>query len=271
MKTVMVGIDGSPGSQVSLRTAVDLTALCDGSLYAVAVVPDLGQGEVPVAERDMVQADAEDALSGTLGPWFEQALDACEKACATAEVRCERELLVGDPARVLAREAQGCDLLVIGAHGQTDSPATLIGHTTRRVLRHATKPILVTRGDYAPITTVIVGYDGTADSGHAVEWVADFAAAGDWAVHLVTGAFAGSDLAEAANRAAHIVTSREVEPHVRVVAGDAPSVLFDEAKTVGADLIAIGASPKGALTGFFIGEAWPDVVEQATVPVLCWR
>jgi nucleotide-binding universal stress UspA family protein len=267
----MVGVDGSPGSQAALRTAMDLTALCDGTLHAVAVVPDLGQGEVPVAERDMVQADAEDALSGTLSLSFEQALDACERACATAEIRCERELLVGDPPRVLAREAQGCDLLVVGAHGQTDDAATLIGNTTRRVLRHATKPVLVTRGDYAPITTVVVGYDGTADSGHAVEWAADFAAAGEWEVHLITGALVRSDLAEAARRAARIVTARGVEPQVRVVAGDAPDVIFDEAKAVGADLIAIGASPKGALTGFFIGESWPDIVEQATVPVLCWR
>ncbi len=148
---------------------------------------------------------------------------------------------------------------------------TLIGHTTRRVMRHATKPVLVTREEYAPITTVVVGYDGTADSGHAIEWTADFAAAGDWTVHLITGALPGTDLAGAARRAARLVTARGVEPEVRVVAGDAPDVLFDEAKAVGADLIAIGASPKGALTGFFIGESWPDIVEQAKVPVLCWR
>ena len=271
MKTIMVGVDGSAGSQAALRTAMDLTALCEGTLYAVAVVPNLGQGETPVTERNTDPVDTESAMSGSLGQTLQHALDACGEVCALAEVRHERELLVGDPARVLARQSEGCDLLVVGAHGQTDSAATLIGHTTRRVLRHATKPILVTRGDYAPITTVVVGYDGTADSGHAVEWAADFAAAGDWEVHLITGALIGTDLAEAAHRASHIVTSRGVKPDVRVVAGDAPGLLFEEAKAVGAELIAIGASPKGALTGFFIGESWPDIVEQAKVPVLCWR
>lgn len=273
MKTIMVGLDGSPGSQAALRTALDLTVLCEGTLYAAAVVPAFGQGAVAEIERDATraEAEAEDAMRGTLNQSYEQALAACEEACTTADIRYERDLLAGDPARVLAREAEGCDLLVVGAHGQTDSAATLIGNTTRRVLRHATKPVLVTRGDYAPITTVVVGYDGTADSGHAVEWTADFAAAGGWQVHLVTGALARTDLAGAARRAANIVTARGIEPQVHVVPGDAPGVIFDEAKAVSADLIAIGASPKGALTGFFIGESWPDIVEQAKVPVLCWR
>ena len=71
--------------------------------------------------------------------------------------------------------------------------------------------------------------------------------------------------------AARILEGRGLDPDVRIVEGDAPSIVFEQAKDFDADLIIIGAAPKGPVTGFFIGEAWPDIVEQAKIPVLCWR
>ncbi len=271
MKTIMVGVDGSAGSGVAFRTATDLAKLCDGVVYAVAVVPDSGPGEGAFDEHPGAETQVEEVVTGATSRWFEEALDACAEACSVAEVGFMRNVLIGDPARILTREAEGCDLLVVGSHGQTDSPNALVGNTTRRILRHSTKPMLVTRGEYKPISRVVVGYDGTADSGHAVEWVGDFGRMGEWQVCMVTGAPLGSALAEGTQRAARLLTVRGIEPDVHLVEGDAPGVIFDEAHACDADLIAIGATPKGPVTGFFIGEAWPDVVEQAKVPVLCWR
>jgi nucleotide-binding universal stress UspA family protein len=48
-------------------------------------------------------------------------------------------------------------------------------------------------------------------------------------------------------------------------------VVFEQAKEWKPDLIAVGGPVRGALTGFFLGEAWPDIVEQAEVPVMRWR
>ena len=267
----MVGIDGSTGSDVAFRTAVDLARLCEGVVYGVAVVPEVGSdstGPSLAVQRDP-QAAAEVKEFGT--SWFTEALDACEGSCATAQVEFARNLLSGDPGRVLVEQAEGCDMVVVGAHGRDDDPHTLLGHTARRVLRSCIKPILVTRGPYKPFKRALVGYDGTADSGHAVEWVADFAAPGGWQVWLITGTYPQSELADGARRAAGIIMSRGVKPEVGIHLGGAPDILFEQAEKYDVDLIAIGSAPKGPVTGFFIGEAWPDIVEQARTCVLCWR
>jgi len=267
----MVGIDGSAGSRRAFRVGVELANLCDGVLYGVAVLPERGQLGAPFDGPVATDTQAADIATRDAGRGFEEALEQCAEICAAAQVKFVREVLVGDPVRMLTREAEGADLLVIGAQGQRNDPSVLLGNTAARVLRHSVKPVLIARGDQEPIQRVLVGYDGTPDSGHAVEWAADFAAAGGWQVRMVTGAPTESALATGARRAARIMQARGLEPEVKIVEGDAPTIIFTEANDFGADLIVIGAAPKGPVTGFFIGEAWPDVAEQAKVSVLCWR
>jgi nucleotide-binding universal stress UspA family protein len=80
-----------------------------------------------------------------------------------------------------------------------------------------------------------------------------------------------SALAEGAEYASQLVATRGIAAEVMLVAGDAPSVIFQQAKKWDPDMIAVGGAQRGALSGFFLGEAWPDIVEQAEVPVLRWR
>lgn len=267
----MVGVDGSPGAEAAFRIAVDLAGLCQGSVYAVAVMPERGQFDGPIDRRQPADSEAQEIATRDVGRNIEDALDACNEICLTAGVEFVREVLVGDPVRVLTREAEGAEMLVIGAQGQRNDPLNLLGSTAQRVLRQSIKPVLVVRGAAEPFQRALVGYDGTPDAGHAVEWTADFARDGGWQVRMVTGAHPESYLASGARRAARILEARGLDPDVQLVEGDAPGILFEHAKAFEADLIVIGAAPKGAVTGFFIGEAWPDVVEQAKVSVLCWR
>ena len=271
MKTIMVGIDGSAGGQMAFRTAVDLADLCGGTVYAVAVMPDRGQAEAPADERDASDTEAEEVATRSLSSTFDEALVECEEICRVADVDYVRDVLVGDPARVLTAEAEGADLLVIGAQGQRNNPHFLMGEHTPRILRHSIKPVLVARGEHTPIRRVLVGYDGTSDSGHAVEWAADFGHDADWEIRMVTGTHPESALASGARRAARIFAARRLEVDLHITEGDAPSIIFEHGREFEADLIVIGAAPKGPVTGFFIGEAWPDIVEQAPVSVLCWR
>jgi len=267
MRTIMVGVDGSAGGEVAAEYAVEIAQLLRGGVYAVGVLPEAGAAEPELDERDANTVAAERAARGTASSWFEGA----RKLCVERKVELAETRRPGDPAQVLAQEAESADLVVIGAQGVTADPVMLLGSTVQRLLRFCIKPMLVTRADHRPITRALVGYDGSPDSGHAVELVADLAAAGGWEVVVVTGAPEHSRLADGARRAARLVSARGVEPEVRVVEGDAPTILFDDAKRLDADLIALGGVPRGMLTGFFFGEAWPDVVEQAKVPVLLWR
>ena len=268
MRVVMVGVDGSPGAQVAVRYAVEFAHLLEGGVRAIAIAPRGAQEEPEPDERSLEKAVAQEAVAAAAADWFARALAGCAEACAATEVEYDQVTLVGAPAHILTQQAESADLVVVGAHGRTNDPSVLLGGTTRALLRSCIKPMLIARAEYRPVSRALVGYDGSPTSGHAVATVADLAAAAGWQVCLVTGAPDRSELAEGVHRAAKLVRARGVEPEVRVLEGDGPSLVFDAAQDFKADLVAIGGPLRGTLSAFFFGESWPDIVEQAKTPVL---
>jgi len=53
----------------------------------------------------------------------------------------------GDPARQILETAEqiGCDVIVMGTHGERDLAETMLGSTARRVVRRSAIPVLVVR------------------------------------------------------------------------------------------------------------------------------
>ncbi len=271
MRAIMVRVDGSQHSKVALRYAVEIADLAGAEVVGLASVAGDFDGEAPADEHAVEELAALEALPQAVVGWFRDALDDCAETCATADVEFVARMLAGRPAQVIPEEAQACDLVVLGAKGRHDSEMVLVGPTAVQVTRSCIKPVLITRDEHRPIRRAMVGYDGSPASGHAVEWVADLASAGDWEVAIITGAMPESSLAEGVEYAARLVETRGVTPEAMLVEGDAPTIIFEQARAGRPDLIAVGGPLKGALTGFFLGEDWPDVVEQAHVPVLRWR
>ena len=271
MNAIMVGVDGSPEAEVAVQHAIEIAQLAGAGVVGIASVYGDFDGEAEADEHDVGEVEGLESLPTAAINWFREALDDCGEACAVADVDFTARMLAGNPAQVLVEEAQAVDMVVIGATGRRDDHSELLGRTARRVIRHCIKPVLVTRDEYVSVGRIMVGYDGSPASGHALEWAADLAQTGGWEMSIVTGAMPESSLAEGAEYAADLAETRGVSAEVMLVAGDAPSVIFEQAKKWEPDMIAVGGPQRGALSGFFLGEAWPDIVEQAEVPVLRWR
>lgn len=271
MKAIMVGVDGSDEASVAVRHAIEIAQMADANVVGIASVDRGANAEAEADEHDMDEVEGLEHLPSAAISWFQGALDDCGEACAVADVEFTARLLAGSPARVLVEEAQAVDMLVIGATGRGDGRGALLGRTARRIVRNCIKPVLVTRDEAVAVQKIMVGYDGSPASGHALEWAADLAAAGGWEIAIVTGAGPESSLAEGAEYASKLAATRGLDAEVFLVSGDAPGVIFREAKKWDPDMIAIGGPQRGALSGFFLGESWPEIVEQAEVPVLRWR
>jgi nucleotide-binding universal stress UspA family protein len=271
MKAIMVGVDGSPEAEVAVQHAIEIAQLADASVMGIASVYEDFDGEAEADEHDVQEVEGLEHLPTAAISWFQNALDDCGEACAVADIDFTARMLAGRPGEVLVEEAQAVDMVVIGATGRRDDHSELLGRTTRRVMRNCIKPVLVTRDEHVEVKRIMVGYDGSPASGHALEWAADMALAGDWELAIVTGAMPESSLAEGAKYASDLVSTRGVAAEIMLVQGDAPSVIFEQARKWDPDMIAVGGPQRGALSGFFLGEAWPDIVEQAEVPVLRWR
>lgn len=135
---VVVGVDGSPESEVALATAFHeaaelaepltaVTAWYDPSTHGVGVVLPMLHDPVEFAAHQEV------ALAEALAGWQEK----------YPGVEIRRKVRQGRPAAVLAEAAETARLLVVGCRGRGALKGALLGSVSRGVLHRANAPVAV--------------------------------------------------------------------------------------------------------------------------------
>jgi nucleotide-binding universal stress UspA family protein len=132
---IVVGIDGSPGSDAALRWAAAHAPVFGARLVAVHCwSPPMHHTESePAAETAALERD------------FAAVLDAAvDRARADAPgLEVERVLSRGEPAEVLTDLAAGAALLVLGSRGTSGHTGAVLGSVSRRSTDRATCPIVI--------------------------------------------------------------------------------------------------------------------------------
>lgn len=141
-KKIMVATDGSESAEKAVDTAVEIARECETKLYAVHVISlDFLYESLPTDE-ELEEAFQEKAM--TEG---KQATTYVENAGRAANVEVESVILQGVPAEEIIgfSEKNDVDLIVMGTHGRTEIKGFLLGSVAEKVVRHATKSVLVVR------------------------------------------------------------------------------------------------------------------------------
>ena len=130
---VVVGVDGSEGSQQALRWAAEYARMSGAPLQAV-MAWDLPTNYGMPANYDEVDftKEAEAKLEQTL---------AAVGDLGAVEQRVEQ----GHPAAVLVTASEQARLLVIGSHGHGVFAASLLGSVSHKCIHHAHCPVVVVR------------------------------------------------------------------------------------------------------------------------------
>lgn len=134
---IAVAFDGSPEAWTALETGIGLAERCHGQLTVVTVAdyPRYGYaaawsvltiGEIEDAERKEKQRLLELALGRT-----------------PAGLACEGRMLMGDAGSVLAEASDEFDLMITGSRAYGPLRRSLLGSTTRKLIRSSTCPVLV--------------------------------------------------------------------------------------------------------------------------------
>ncbi|HWJ45174.1 MAG TPA: universal stress protein [Gaiellaceae bacterium] len=140
MNTILVATDGSEQSRAAVATAVGLAEDEDARLVCVHVVSvvdfaprENGYGTTPPARVPRAEDD----------PVLAEAL-AVGEDCG---VRTEGQLLVGYPPKQILRLANDldADLIVVGSRGLRSVKSVVFGSTSREIMAHADRPVLVVR------------------------------------------------------------------------------------------------------------------------------
>ena len=168
---IIVGVDGSPGSRHALEWLVGHRSMFDGPI-------------IPVVSFDLpVTADGLSPL-GMLGSDYQYSEDAERSSNETVAavdptlLDSVRVLPEGHAGKMLIAEAEGHELLVVGCRGRSAAAETLLGSVGSFCVSHSKVPVAIIPKEVettAPIQTMVVGIDGSANSQAALQWAVDHA------------------------------------------------------------------------------------------------
>ena len=141
METIVVGVDGSPGSTEAIRWAAAEATLRKAKLRAVAAwefpFTSAGFGDsiamIPIEE---LEADAKRLLDDALGTAIGD-----PEMLATVE----RAIVCGHATSVLRTESKDATMIVVGARGHGGFVGMLLGSTSDQLVKHASCPVVVVR------------------------------------------------------------------------------------------------------------------------------
>ena len=132
---VLVGIDGSPASELATAIAFDEASRRGVELKALHAWSDAQVLELPGFDWQLVQEEAERSLGESLAGWQERYPD----------VTVHRLLVSDRPARQLIQESESAQLVVVGSHGRGGIARTLLGSVSNAVLHSVRMPVIVAR------------------------------------------------------------------------------------------------------------------------------
>ncbi|HVK21652.1 MAG TPA: universal stress protein [Actinokineospora sp.] len=138
---VVVGVDGSALSERAIEFAfeeaatrgAELRAVLAWSDWPIEVMLDKGYGSLYL---DTYVDEAQELLSERLAGWGEKYPD----------VVVTREVSRSSPAKLLLKQAQNAQLVVVGSPGRGGFTGLTMGSTSQAMIHHAPCPVVVVRG-----------------------------------------------------------------------------------------------------------------------------
>ncbi|MGZ4525611.1 MAG: universal stress protein [Mycobacterium sp.] len=132
---VLLGIDGSPASELATAIAFDEASRRGVDLMALHAWSDIEISELPESDWSSLEAEAHRNLAENLAGWQERYPD----------VTVHRLVVRDRPARQLAEKSQTTQLLVVGSHGRGGLAGMLLGSVSNAVLHSVRIPVIVAR------------------------------------------------------------------------------------------------------------------------------
>lgn len=288
LSPVFVGVDGSSHSDLAVRWAAAYAAERGHPLVIVHATEDPSGGHGREDLKD----------PGTASPPQDPRVvkDALTLSLDTSPgLRVSTHVAWQDPRALLAREAAGGSLLVLGARGRGPIAGLLLGSVTTALTTRPPCPLVVVRPEPTSAEStrlpVVVGVDGDEDSTGAVSFAFEMASWHDrnlMAVYAlgVANAYSYFDvpsdeqvrrlraeckLRVAESLAGHAETFPEVSVDTVLSSESAARALNTASAT--AHLIVVGTRGRGPLAARFLGSVSRSVVEHAhcTVAVVPGR
>jgi len=132
---VLLGIDGSPASELATAIAFDEASRRGVELTALHAWSDVDVFELPGMDWSAVKSEAERSLAERLAGWQERYPD----------VTVHRLVARDRPARQLIEKSESAQLVVVGSHGRGGLTGMVLGSVSNAVVHSVRMPVIVAR------------------------------------------------------------------------------------------------------------------------------
>ena len=277
IKDILVCLEGSPSSEAATRTAIEVARERHATLVGMVVVdkPDIYAG-TPAGiggssfkrERDKaVFADAQAHAADWLGTF--------ERRCLSEGVVARVIEAVGRPAESILHEMEHHDLTVMGRDANFRFETEREDAATRdKILRHATHPVLLIPESHpeTPASlgqTVLVAYDGSEPSEHALASFAKSGLAQSREVHVATVGDDGEKAWDIATSAVEKLRPFGIRAFTHNVVSLLPTsaTLVELGRELGAGLLVMGTFAHSRWAELLHGSGTRNIVEHSTAPL----
>jgi nucleotide-binding universal stress UspA family protein len=273
---IVVGVDGSPRSELALRWAARwqgrdgarVRAVMTWDYPVVFTLPVPIGAPVPPPER--MQEATEEALAGIVAHLGDDVPNEIEQVVRR-----------GRASAVLVEEATGAAMLVVGTRGLGRATGALLGSVSRKVAAAAPCPVVVVpeATDLDADGPVVVGVDGSSGSLAALRWAGEATDGEIRAIHVFEYPFGPEYAIDDLEFDDPEDLGRKVLEHsvaealgdrgsvrTEAVHGDGREVLAEA--SVGASLVVVGTRGCTGIEGVFLGSVATDLAARSAAPVV---
>ncbi len=263
LRRLIVGISGSKISRSAVQAAIHYAQRHQAEVVGVSAidVARITSGEPVPLGGAAFKLQRDEALMAQAHQESERWLAEFRSECETGGVRHQTVQATGEPAEILAREAQRGDLLILGrksipAEGQERS------NTIEHVLRLSGRPILTVPADGFPDgRPALVAYDGSPQAAAAIQAFQLLGLAANRPVHILLAGPSDSESSSAALAADYLqLHGHEVVKHHEKSHKPAWEVIVQEANRLKAGVIVMGSCGRPRIAEALFGSTTRKVL-----------
>ena len=278
IKRILLGIGGTPFTNVAIQRAVELCKIHEAQLTAVTVVdePRLSRvGPVP-AGGGAAAVELREHRVAVTRERIEEAVDILKTACNESDVQVIIHREQGKPFELMVQHARYHDLSVFGLRsmfeydllGSLDvKPADVLS----RMVLGGVRPVVAVSERFRPIRRVLIAYGGSV---RAADTMKLFIRLNPWPDVSLKLLSCSSDMPDADRRlsdASIYCRQHGVEPEMKYRSGSPGKEILSEAAEWDADLIVLGMSRASIFSRSVFGTTALHVLRNADRPLFFGR
>ncbi len=178
----------------------------------------------------------------------------------------------GDLIDAIGEFEGDADLIVIGKRGEAADFAKLhLGSNLERVVRSATKPVLVASRAFKPINKFLIAFDGGESAMKAVRHIAGGKLFTGLPCVLLCVGKPTDSLQEKLDDAAALLRKAGYEVEASFEAGEPEDVIKNRIESDNIDLLVMGAYGHSRIRNLIIGSTTTEMVRSCQVPVMMFH